>query len=87
MPMVPPARSNPTMIFSHGISSTLFHRTIPALDPLHFLRCNAIVVCPAFKPFPGMVCLTLLSLSDLSGGGYYWVSERSTRLTTATRLR
>jgi hypothetical protein len=27
-----------------------------------------------------------LSLSDLSGGGYYWVSERPARLTTAARL-
>ena len=29
----------------------------------------------------------LLSLSDLGGGGYYWVSERPNRLTTAARLR
>jgi hypothetical protein len=29
----------------------------------------------------------LLSLSDLSGVGYYWVSERPNRLTTAARLR
>jgi hypothetical protein len=28
-----------------------------------------------------------LSLSDLGGGGYYWVSERPNRLTTAARLR
>jgi hypothetical protein len=28
-----------------------------------------------------------LSLSDLGGGGYYWVSERPNRLPTAARLR